>query len=34
MIVLETRNLTKKFGGLTAVNEISMTLYEGDILGT
>ena len=33
MIVLETRNLTKKFGGLTAVNEISMTLYEGDILG-
>jgi len=33
MIVLETRNLTKKFGGLTAVNEVSMTLYEGDILG-
>ncbi len=33
MIVLETKNLTKKFGGLTAVNEISMTLHEGDILG-
>lgn len=33
MIVLETRDLTKKFGGLTAVSEISMTLYEGDILG-
>lgn len=33
MIVLETNNLTKKFGGLTAVNEVSMTLYEGDIVG-
>ncbi len=33
MIVLETSNLTKKFGGLTAVNEVSMTLYEGDVLG-
>lgn len=33
MIVLETENLTKKFGGLTAVNEVSMTLYQGDVLG-
>lgn len=33
MIVLETHNLTKKFGGLTAVNNVSMTLYEGDVLG-
>jgi len=33
MIVLETNNLTKKFGGLTAVNDVSMTLYEGDIVG-
>jgi len=33
MIVLETSNLTKRFGGLTAVNDVSMTLYEGDILG-
>ena len=33
MIVLETKNLSKKFGGLTAVNEISMTLYKGDVLG-
>ena len=33
MIVLETNNLTKKFGGLTAVNEVSMTLYQGDIVG-
>ncbi|MBU1340627.1 MAG: ABC transporter ATP-binding protein [Proteobacteria bacterium] len=33
MIVLETKNLTKKFGGLTAVNDVSMTVYEGDIVG-
>ncbi|MBL6992439.1 ABC transporter ATP-binding protein [Desulfobacula sp.] len=33
MIVLETHNLTKRFGGLTAVNNVSMTLYEGDIYG-
>ena len=31
MIVLETNNLTKRFGGLIAVNNVSMTLYEGDI---
>ena len=33
MIVLETENLTKKFGGLTAVNDVSMKLYQGDVLG-
>ncbi|MCF6248884.1 MAG: ABC transporter ATP-binding protein [Desulfobacula sp.] len=33
MIVLETENLTKKFGGLTAVNNVSMTVNEGDIVG-
>lgn len=33
MIVLETENLTKKFGGLTAVNQVSMTLYQGDVMG-
>lgn len=33
MIVLETHNVTKRFGGLTAVNNVSMTLYEGDIYG-
>ena len=33
MIVLETSNLTKRFGGLTAVNKVSMTLYQGDVLG-
>ncbi|WP_080800215.1 ABC transporter ATP-binding protein [Desulfamplus magnetovallimortis] len=33
MIVLETKNLTKQFGGLTAVNAVSMTLYKGDVMG-
>jgi len=33
MIVLETHNLTKKFGGLTAVNAVSMTINQGDIVG-
>ena len=33
MIVLETKNLTKKFGGLTAVNAVSTTINEGDIVG-
>ena len=33
MIVLETRDLTKQFGGLTAVNAVSMHIYEGDIVG-
>ncbi|MBC2705251.1 ABC transporter ATP-binding protein [Desulfobacula sp.] len=33
MIVLETSNLTKKFGGLTAVNDVSMTLNQGDVMG-
>ena len=33
MIVLETNKLTKQFGGLTAVNGVSMTLYQGDIVG-
>jgi len=33
MIVLETSNLTKKFGGLTAVNAVSMEIRQGDIVG-
>jgi branched-chain amino acid transport system ATP-binding protein len=33
MIVLETENLTKKFGGLIAVNNVSMTLHQGDVMG-
>ncbi len=30
---METQNLTKKFGGLTAVNAVSMTINQGDIVG-
>jgi len=33
MIVLETKDLTKQFGGLTAVNAVSMHINEGDIVG-
>jgi branched-chain amino acid transport system ATP-binding protein len=33
VIVLETQNLTKKFGGLTAVNAVSMTINQGDVVG-
>lgn len=33
MIVLETKAVTKKFGGLTAVNAVSMRIEEGDIVG-
>ncbi len=33
MIVLETNTLTKQFGGLTAVNAVSMHINEGDIVG-
>lgn len=33
MNVLETRELTKKFGGLTAVNAVSMSVPEGSIVG-
>ena len=32
-VVLKIENLTKKFGGLTAVNEVNMHLNEGEILG-
>ncbi|HEV2368387.1 MAG TPA: ATP-binding cassette domain-containing protein, partial [Acidimicrobiales bacterium] len=31
--VLEVRDLTKRFGGITAVNGVSFTLHEGEILG-
>ena len=31
--VLSTRNVTKRFGGLTAVNSVSLDLSEGEILG-
>lgn len=32
-MLLEIRNLTKRFGGLTAVSDVSFALAEGDILG-
>ena len=33
MAILEINNLTKKFGGLTAVDQVDFDLNEGDILG-
>jgi ABC-type branched-subunit amino acid transport system ATPase component len=32
-VLLEVRNLTKRFGGLTAVSDMSFSLAEGDIVG-
>jgi len=32
-VLLEVRNLTKRFGGLTAVSDLSFGLEEGDIVG-
>ncbi len=31
--ILKTENITKRFGGVTAVNSFSMELYEGEIRG-
>ena len=31
--ILEVRNLTKRFGGITAVDDVSFTLAHGEILG-
>ncbi len=33
MDILETKEVTKKFGGLTAVNRVSINVREGEILG-
>ncbi len=33
MNILETHNLTKRFGGLVAVNDVSMHVEEGDVVG-
>ncbi len=33
MNILETHNLTKRFGGLVAVNNVSMHVEEGDVVG-
>lgn len=32
-VLLEVKNLTKKFGGLVAVNDVSFEVYRGEILG-
>ena len=32
-IIVEVKNLTKKFGGFTAVDDISFTINEGEIVG-
>ncbi|MCW2544228.1 MAG: branched chain amino acid transporter ATP-binding protein, partial [Frankiales bacterium] len=32
-VVLETHALTKSFGGITAVNDIDLPLYDGQVLG-
>src|SRR5262249_40051510 len=32
-VVLETRGLTKSYGGVTAVNDVDLQLHQGQILG-
>lgn len=32
-IILEAQNIVKKFGGLKAIDDVSLHLYEGEILG-
>lgn len=32
-VVLEAANVTMRFGGLTAVNDVSMTVHDGEIVG-
>lgn len=33
MVLLEVNNLTKNFGGLTAVGDVTMELHEGELVG-
>lgn len=33
MLILDTQKVTKRFGGLTAVNQVSMQIEEGEIYG-
>ena len=30
---MQLSNVTKRFGGLTAVNDVSMAIHEGEIVG-
>ena len=32
-LILEAKNLTKKFGGLTAVNDVNFEIHRGEMLG-
>ncbi|MFX1368515.1 MAG: ABC transporter ATP-binding protein [Promethearchaeota archaeon] len=32
-LILEVKNLTKKFGGLTAVNDVNFEIHRGEMLG-
>ena len=32
-VILEVKNLTKKFGGLTAVNDFSFEIHRGEFVG-
>ena len=32
-IILQTQSLTKQYGHRTVVDQVSMTIYEGDIYG-
>ncbi len=32
-MILDTKEVTKRFGGLTAVNQVSMQIEEGEIFG-
>lgn len=33
MVILKTRNLNKKFGGLLAINDVNLDINQGEILG-
>ncbi|MHA2234856.1 MAG: ATP-binding cassette domain-containing protein, partial [Candidatus Thorarchaeota archaeon] len=32
-MILEVKNLTKKFGGLTAVNDVNFEIKRGELVG-
>lgn len=33
MVILETRNLAKKYGGVEVLNDVNLKVYKGEILG-